>query len=66
PASRAGLRPGDVVLAVNGIPVAGPDGMIRAVAAIPPGGHARLLVSRGGQRFDLSVAVGERPANEQG
>lgn len=66
PASRAGLRPGDVVLAVNGTPVADPDTMIRAVASLGPGSRARLLISRGGREFYLPVTIGERPANEPG
>ncbi|MGH7086434.1 MAG: S1C family serine protease, partial [Acetobacteraceae bacterium] len=66
PASQAGLRPGDVVLEVNGTPVADPDAMIRAVASIRPGRRVRLLISRGGQRFDLPVTIGERPANAPG
>ncbi|MGH7105784.1 MAG: S1C family serine protease, partial [Acetobacteraceae bacterium] len=66
PAGRAGLRPGDVVLEVNGTPVADPDAMIRAVASIRPGRRVRLLISRGGRRFDLPVTIGVRPANEPG
>ncbi|MGH7049696.1 MAG: S1C family serine protease [Acetobacteraceae bacterium] len=66
PASRAGLRPGDVVLAVTSTPVADPEAMIRAVASIRPGRRVRLLISRGGRRFDLPVTIGERPANQPG
>ena len=37
PAARAGLRPGDAVLAVNGDKVDSSRALIRAVAAVSPG-----------------------------
>ena len=60
PAARAGLRPGDVVLAVNGDHVDSARGLIRAVAAAEPGSAVKLSVRRGGQSFDLPVTVGRR------
>ncbi len=66
PAARAGLRPGDVVLMVNGDPVDSARGLIRAVAAVSPGSAARVTVRRGGQNIDVSVTVGRRPNNPQG
>ena len=60
PAARAGLRPGDVVLAVNGDHVDSARGLIRAVAAAQPGSAVKLSVRRGGQSFDLPVTVGRR------
>jgi len=65
PASRAGLRPGDVVTAVNGQKVDTTQGLIRAVAAIPPGGSARLNVRRGNQNVEVPVTVGRRPAEQR-
>ncbi len=66
PAARAGLRPGDVVLMVNGDHIDSPRGLIRAVAGVTPGNAARLTVRRGGQNIDVSVTVGRRPNNPQG
>lgn len=60
PAARAGLRPGDVVLAVNGDRVDSARGLIRAVAAARPGSAVKLSVRRSGQSFDLPVTVGRR------
>jgi len=60
PAARAGLRPGDVVLAVNGDHVDSARGLIRAVAAATPGSAVKLSVRRSGQSFDLPVTVGRR------
>jgi serine protease Do len=60
PAARAGLRPGDVVLAVNGDHVDSARGLIRAVAAAQPGSAVKLSVRRSGQNFELPVTVGRR------
>ncbi len=62
PAARAGLRPGDVVLSVNGDRVDSARSLIRAVAATPPGNGVRLVVRRAGQTLDVPVTVGRRPA----
>lgn len=66
PAARSGIRTGDVVLAVNGQPVETSRGLIRAVAAVTPGGTVSLSVRRQGRAMELSVTVGRRPANDQG
>jgi serine protease Do len=66
PAARAGVRTGDVVTAVNGEHVDTARGLIRAVAATPPGNTVRLTVKRGAQAIDISVTVGRRPAESSG
>jgi serine protease Do len=49
PAARAGVRPGDVILKVNGQAVTSASEASRALAAIRSGGAARLLLWTGGQ-----------------
>ena len=66
PAGRAGLKPGDVVLAVNGDRVNTAQGLIKAVAATAPGNAVKLTVRRAGQTIELPVIVGRRPAEQQG
>jgi serine protease Do len=66
PAARAGVRPGDVVTAVNGDKVDTARGLIRAVAATPPGNNVRLSVRRQGREMDVSVTVGRRPTESSG
>jgi serine protease Do len=61
PAARAGLRPGDVVLALNGQPVDSARTLRKAIASIAPGDAARLSVRRQGRDLELTVAVGRRP-----
>ena len=62
PAAKAGLRPGDVVVFVNGDRVDSARSLIKAIAATPPGNSVRLLVRRGTQNMDVPVVVGRRPA----
>jgi serine protease Do len=62
PASRAGLRPGDQVVSINGTAVSTSRGLIRAVAAQAPGENAHLIVRREGQTMDVPVTIGLRPS----
>ncbi len=62
PAARAGLKPGDVVLAINRLPVNDASALIRAIASVPPGSVEHLRINRNGRIFGLSVVVGRRPA----
>lgn len=61
PASHAGLRPGDLVIAVDGQPVASSRDLIRAISAVTPGASVRLSLQRAGRALELTVAVGRRP-----
>ncbi|NAZ87342.1 PDZ domain-containing protein [Kineococcus sp. T90] len=55
PGERAGLRPGDVVLAIDERPVTEPAELIVDIRARQPGDTVTLTVRRGGQ--DLQVPV---------
>jgi serine protease Do len=65
PAAKSGIRPGDVVVAINGDRIETSRGLIRAVAAVTPGNSIRVTVRRQGREMDIPVNVGRRPA-EQG
>ena len=58
PADKAGLKPNDVVLAVDGTRVDGPRDLQRIIASTPVGAIVRLTLIREGQETNLSVAVG--------
>lgn len=61
PAGRGGLRPGDVVVAINGERTETSRGLIRSVAAVPPGQSVRLTVLRDGRTQEVTLQVGRRP-----
>lgn len=60
PADKAGLKPGDVILAINGGEVADSADLSRKIAAIKPGEKATITVWREGSRRNLSVQIAER------
>ncbi len=61
PASHAGLRSGDDILAIDGDELDSARGLIRAVARAAPGSSIRLAVLRHGKRSTVPVLVGHRP-----
>ncbi|MFA5913046.1 MAG: trypsin-like peptidase domain-containing protein, partial [Burkholderiales bacterium] len=61
PADRAGVKPGDVVLAVDGKPVRDPDSMRNLIVALAPGKQIRLKLKRDQGELELPVTVGKRP-----
>ncbi|MDA8127812.1 MAG: Do family serine endopeptidase [Betaproteobacteria bacterium] len=61
PADAGGVRPGDVLLAVNGRAVADSASLLNLIAALKPGEEARLTVARKQQSMDLKIRVGRRP-----
>ncbi len=61
PAARAGLRNGDVLVALNGERMESSRTLIRAVSIVPPGQTVRLTVVRDGRQQELTVQVGRRP-----
>jgi serine protease Do len=66
PAARAGVRPGDQVIAVKGEPIDSSRSLIKAVAAERPGISIRLTVRRAGRQMDIAVNVGRRPTEQAG
>jgi serine protease DegQ len=61
PADLGGVRPGDVLLAVDGKPVTDSSSLLNLIAALRPGDEARLTVARKQQSLELQVQVGRRP-----
>lgn len=61
PAERAGIRPGDVLIELDGAAVRDPKTMLDMVAALPPGREATFRIRRGGQEIELGVEIGRRP-----
>ncbi|QDQ26483.1 Do family serine endopeptidase [Chitinimonas arctica] len=61
PAERAGVKPGDVLIAVNNEPVLDFTSMLNLVAAEAPGKEARIKVLRSGKSVEIKIKVGKRP-----
>ena len=58
-ADRAGVEPGDVVVAIEGRPVESAAQLRNELARAAVGSHLRLTVARGRRRLELTVAVEE-------
>lgn len=62
PAADAGLRPGDVIVQVDGQTVTEAADVIRRVSASAQGARLRMRVLRGGRALDVTVAPERRAA----
>jgi serine protease Do len=65
PASKSALKPGDVILSVNGDRIESSRDLARKIAEIAPGSEARLEVSRYGRNENISVKLGTFPSDPQ-
>jgi serine protease DegQ len=61
PAEKAGVKPGDVLVEIEGKPVGDPSTMLNLIAALAPGAPAKVKLKRQGQDVDTSITVGRRP-----
>lgn len=61
PADKAGMRPGDILVAVEGKPVSDTTDMLNLIAQLTPGNKAKMMVLRKGQESTVEVIVGKRP-----
>jgi serine protease DegQ len=61
PAEKAGVKAGDVLLAVNAVATPDTATMLDAVADLKPGSQASLKLRRDQKEIDLQVTVGKRP-----
>ncbi|NLF29770.1 MAG: PDZ domain-containing protein [Planctomycetes bacterium] len=63
PAAQAGMQVGDVIVALNGEPIADSQDFRYAIGQMAPGTEVTLTVQRDGQRQDLAVTLGQQPEN---
>jgi serine protease DegQ len=61
PADRAGIKPGDILLAVESNEVIDSTSMLNLVAALQPGKQATLKILRNRNEMSVQVGVGKRP-----
>lgn len=60
PAHRAGIRPGDVIIAIAGRPTADPDAVGRIVGELRPGANTPVEIVRAGTKSTLEARLADR------
>jgi len=61
PADKAGVRAGDILIAVEGKAVKDTPSMLNLIAQLEPGKTASLRFVREGREVDMPVVIGRRP-----
>jgi serine protease Do len=65
-ASKAGLEPGDVIIAFNGKPVGGQEDLVQMVVATKPGSTVPVRILRDRQERTVNVTVDELDLEAEG
>lgn len=61
PADKAGMQPGDILIAVDGKPITDTTDMLNMIAQLTPGKRSKITVVRKNAESTLDVLVGKRP-----
>lgn len=61
PADKAGIKPGDVLLEVNGQDITDTTRLLNLIAQIKPGTQADVKLMRKKKEMNLAVTIGKRP-----
>ncbi len=64
PADRAGIRPGDVLLEIDGQSVPDSGAMLNRIASLQPGQSARFKILRNQRETSAEVEIGRRPKTQ--
>jgi S1-C subfamily serine protease len=62
PAQDAGVKTGDIIIAVNGQQIESGSTLSTALSGLAPGAQVTLKIARGSQTPEIKVTLGERPA----
>jgi serine protease Do len=65
PAHQSGLQRGDIILQVNGKPVADANELRMSISMMQPDATVKLNVVRNGDQRELSVKLGQLPTQEE-
>lgn len=61
PAEKAGLRAGDILLAIEGKPVLDSASMLNLIAALKPNQNAIVKILRAQKLINVTILIGKRP-----
>jgi serine protease DegQ len=61
PADKAGIKPGDILISVNGEEITDTTRLLNVIAQIKPGTSAKVHLVRKNKDMDLDVLIGKRP-----
>ncbi len=61
PADKAGVKPGDVLMEIEGKAVNDSSGMLNLISQLKPGEKANLKLLRAGKHVHFAVVIGKRP-----
>jgi len=61
PADQAGIKPGDILLTIEGAPIPNTSELFSRIAQLPPGSKAKMTVLRKEGEMTLNVAIAKRP-----
>ena len=64
PADKAGIRPGDILVSVDGKKIGDTTQMLNLIAQLTPGGKSTMTVMRRDREARIAVTVGKRPREE--
>src|SRR5204863_5315286 len=65
PAAAAGIKPGDIVLRVNGIEVTPDHSLSGIVSDLAPGTRIPIDILRQGRPMTITAAVAKRPTQDE-
>lgn len=65
PADKGGIKPGDILLEINGKPAKDSADMLNKISSLTPNSQASIKVMRNQAELTLTISVGKRPKLQQ-
>ena len=65
PADKAGVKPGDILVSVEGQTISNMSEMFNLIAKLKPDSKTKIVVLREGKEFPLEIVVGKRPSKKK-
>ena len=65
PADKAGIKPGDILIAIEGKPAANKTEILNLIAQLKPNSKAKFTLLRNASEITISILIGKRPTLKQ-